>query len=127
MVRNPTSAKRTHLKTWGRTFLSEHICEAILRSSLLQYEFSRPLLVGFRYTSPTIHLSVFTTHYFYLNYNTLRKYTLKKAVYLACKMLPSRRPFRMQVKPTTFPMMLCNKGNCLLNTLSIILAHFFVK
>ena len=37
-----------------------------------------------------------------------------KAISLACKMLASRRPFRVQVKPTTFPMMLSYNGNCLL-------------
>ena len=35
-----------------------------------------------------------------------------KAISLACKMLASRRPFRVQVKPTTFPMMLSYNGNC---------------
>jgi hypothetical protein len=39
-----------------------------------------------------------------------------KAISLACKMLASRRPFRVQVKPTTFPMMLSYiNGNCLLH------------
>ena len=38
-----------------------------------------------------------------------------KAISLACKMLASRRPFRVQVKPTTFPMMLSYNGNCLVS------------
>ena len=41
-----------------------------------------------------------------------------KAISLAIKMLASRRPFRLQVKPTTFPMMLCCKGNSLLTDLA---------
>ena len=51
-----------------------------------------------------------------------------KAISLACKMLASRRPFRVQVKPTTFPMMLSYNGNCLLISKEIRLAeHIYMN